>query len=352
MTSAAVLRREGLRVEVRARERERLWRRVISADPESMVDQSPEWMRAITSLGAWQDATRIYEVADGRLAVLPMARRAPGRIMASPPHAWGFGGLVAEGGVTEHDVRAVLSTFEARPGLRQSVRPNPLQATAWQEGVPSQWAALPRLAHVIDLQDGCDAVWARLDKDVRRRVRRAERLGVEIECDTTGRLIPILYELLQRSVIRWASIQNEPLRLARLRARRRDPIEKSEAMAAHVGSRFRLWVARYEGRPVAANLVLQGHNAHATRGVMDRDLAAPVSATALLEWHAIRDACRSGCRHYHMGESGSSTSLAKNKERYGARRYPYFEYRRERLPLSAIDGWARSIVKRAIGFKD
>ncbi len=338
--------------QVGAQERERLWQRVLSADPNSMVTQSPEWMDALASLGTWVDATRFYEMSGGRLVVLPMARRTRVGIEASPPPAWGFGGLLAEGGVTEDDVRVVLADLDGRLRIRQSIRPNPLLTSAWERGASPPWTAVPRLAHVIDLREGSDGVWARFHKDVRKRVRRAERLGVEVECDTTGRLIPILYELLQRSIVRWASNQNEPVRLTRLRARRRDPIEKFQAMANHLGSQFKLWVARHEGHPVAANLVLQGQNAHTTRLVMDRDLAATGSATSLLEWHAIQEACRAGCGHYHMGESGSSASLAKSKERFGALGQRYFEYRRERLPLSTVDRWARSAVKRVIGFKD
>ena len=133
-----------------------------------------------------------------------------------------------------------------------------------------------------------------------------------------------------------------------------DPAEvaKFEAMAAHLGDAFRLWVARHNGVAVAATLVLQGTNAHATRGVMDRDLAGPLSANALLEWRAIRDAADAGCRRYHMGESGSSRSLAKYKRSFGAGVFDYAEYRHERVPLLRIDRLARSSVKRLIGFRD
>ncbi len=339
-------------IDVGSQERRRLWWRAISADPNSMVTQAPEWMDALTSLGKWEDATRFYEMPGGRLAVLPMARRPHTGIEASPPHAWGFGGLVAEGGVTDDDVRVVLADLDVGLRVRTSIRPNPLLSAVWERGASPQWTASSRLAHIIDLDKGSDAVWACFHKDVRKRVRRAERLGVEIECDTTGRLIPVLYELFERSVIHWASLQHEPVRLARLRARRRDPIEKFQAMAAHLGSQFKLWVARHEGRPVAASLILQDRNAHTTRLVMDRSLAATRSATSLLEWHAIRDACRADCGVYHMGESGPSTPLAKSKERFGAIGHSYFEYRRERIPLSTVDGWARSVIKRVIGFKE
>jgi lipid II:glycine glycyltransferase (peptidoglycan interpeptide bridge formation enzyme) len=85
---------------------------------------------------------------------------------------------------------------------------------------------------------------------------------------------------------------------------------------------------------------------------MNRDLAAPVNANDLLQWHAIDDAYRQGCRQYHFGESGTSRSLAHYKEKFGARPVAYAEYRIERLPLSALDAIFRGVVKRAVGFRD
>ena len=85
---------------------------------------------------------------------------------------------------------------------------------------------------------------------------------------------------------------------------------------------------------------------------MDKELAGPVFANDLLLSMSIEDACRSGCRYYHLGESGLSTGLAHYKERFGAAPFRYAEYCLERLPVTAIDGWMRGLVKRAIGFKD
>jgi hypothetical protein len=53
-----------------------------------------------------------------------------------------------------------------------------------------------------------------------------------------------------------------------------------------------------------------------------------------------------------MGESGTSASLARYKEHFLAQPVPYAEYRFERVPLTRADVAARSLVKRAIGFKD
>jgi lipid II:glycine glycyltransferase (peptidoglycan interpeptide bridge formation enzyme) len=123
-------------------------------------------------------------------------------------------------------------------------------------------------------------------------------------------------------------------------------------MARTLGEACRVWVAWAEGQPAAAILVLQGTNAHYTRGMMDKDLAGPTRANYLLHQLAIEDACNAGCRHYHMGETGSSSSLAQFKTRFGALPHRYAEYHLERLPITAFDRRARTVVKRIIGFRD
>jgi lipid II:glycine glycyltransferase (peptidoglycan interpeptide bridge formation enzyme) len=115
---------------------------------------------------------------------------------------------------------------------------------------------------------------------------------------------------------------------------------------------MRVWVARHEGRPVASILVLQDGNASYTRGAMDTAAAGKLRTNELLHWLAIGDACEAGCRHYHLGESGPSSSLARFKEKFGARPVPYSEYRFERLPLTRADAAARGLVKRALRFRD
>ena len=140
--------------------------------------------------------------------------------------------------------------------------------------------------------------------------------------------------------------------LARWRGRHRDPIGKFESMATSLGQAFRIWVAWHQGRPAAAILVLQGANAHYTRGVMDKALAGPTRANYLLHSLAIEEACAAGCRCYHMGETGRSNSLAQFKTRFGARPYAYGEYHLERLQVTAIESRIRGAVKRIIGFED
>jgi hypothetical protein len=333
-----------------------VWELLLKRDPDALVTQTPAWMRCMRQFG-YEDVSRKYEFPSGAQFVLPMVSRALPRVTsldlrASMPPAWGMGGLIGDPAPTATEMTAIVGDLRSLGALRVSVRPNPLHAERWAAAMDGQATAIPRLAHVLELEGGPARLWSGLTKSARQGVRKAERQGVEIECDTTGRLVPAFFELYSLSVERWARTQHEPLWLARWRAHHRDTQAKFDRLAAELGEVMRVWVARKDGVPVAAAIVLVGTNASYTRAAMDKSLASPVCANDLLQWHAIEDACRAGCRRYHMGESGSSSSLAFYKEKFGARPFLYAEYRIERLPLSAADAALRDLVKHAIGFRD
>lgn len=334
-----------------------VWEAVIASDPNALVSQTPAWIDFVCSAGGYEDASRLYELPGGRRLVLPMVRRrhvpALLAIDSSLPPAWGTGGILAPGGITFADVAAVFSDLAGGSVLRTSLRPNPLDAEAWSAARPPDAVIVPRRSHVLDLEGGFARVWQERFKSVARTaVRKAERSGLVVERDTTGRLVPVLYDLFERSLPRWADKQHEPHLMARLRGHRRDPRRKFELMAQMLGEACRIWVAWSGGRPAAAILILQAGNANYTRGMMDKEVAGPTRANYLLHRLAIEDACAAGCRYYHMGESGSSASLAQFKTRFGARPVPYAEYHLERVPITAIDTGTRGVVKRIIGFRD
>jgi hypothetical protein len=336
---------------------EDVWAEVLASDPESLAFQTTSWLDAICSLGAWSDASRLYEFPGGRWFLLPLVRRArrPAAVawQASLPASWGTGGVVGPDQPQPHELAEIFADLRRQPVLRTSVRPNPLQDAAWAAARPSAAVRVPRLAHVLDLTGGFDEVWTtRFTSAARTAVRKAEKAGVVVECDTTGRLVPAYYRLYELSLQRWAARQHEPQALALWRGRRRDSERKLAAIAHSLGDKCRIWLARLGERPVAGILVVHGANASYTRGAMDVDLAGPTRANYLLHKRAIEDACAQGCRRYHMGETGTSQQLAQFKTRFGAVAVPYAEYHVERLPLTAADRRLRRGVKTVIGFRD
>jgi hypothetical protein len=335
------------------------WREVLVADRYALAFQTPEWTDAICATGRYEDASRLYETSCGARMILPLARRR-GTLLrtlapqGSMPHAWGMGGMVADAPIEAAQLSLIAADLASLPALRTSIRPNPLQADLWADATDAlNVTSLPRRAHVLDLQGGADEVWQRkFASSARRAVRKAERSGLHIQCGYSDELLAEFHELLGCSVKRWAHAQHEPLALARLRARVRDPLAKFTCVARAMGASLRVWVAYRDAIAVASIIVLLGADASYTRGAMDKELAGPVAANELLHWLAIRDACAAGCRQYHMGESGASVSLARFKEKLGARPVGYAEYRFERVALTAADAAARGLVKRALRFRD
>jgi hypothetical protein len=332
-----------------------VWRLLMATDPEALPYQSPEWLDSQCAVTGARDASRLYEFADGSSLLMPAVeeRRGGIRHRSSQPDGWGMGGCLRDVSVDHRHYAAVFADLARPTTSRCRIRPNPRNGSDWANGCPPGVLRIPRLAHCIDLRPGFDHLWTNgFSRTTRRSVRRAERAGVEIESDSTGRLALVFYDLLLRSVGRWADRQNEPRWMARWRARRRDPLAKFEAIARTMDGQCKFWVAWHEGQPVAASMVLMGANVNDARAVMDKDLAGPTRAADLILKHSIEDACRAGCNFYHLGESGTSTGLAQYKARFGATAHVYEEYVVERLPLARLDRAARTLVKTAIGFED
>jgi Acetyltransferase (GNAT) domain len=331
------------------------WSEVLPLDPGALVSQTPAWMDCVCASGRYEDATRAYVTADGHRLVLPLARRRlPVSVAASMPFGWSTGGLISSRGLlTAQDVAGVVRDLVSQRALLIGVKPSPAAAPVWASSVPNDVTRTRHMTHTVDLSGGFGAVWKRYAGKVRSRCRQAERKGVTVECDDNGRLMPVFYSLYRKSVERWAQQQHEPLWLAQWRARQRDPWEKFQMVAHRLGPRCRVLVAWRAGEPLAAEIVLaHGHHTVGWRAAMDKEAARRTGAPQLLVRHAMEEACESGQRYFHLGESAPSSGLAQTKQDYGGEEIHYTSYRFERLPLTAADRFVRRQVKGVIGFRD
>jgi hypothetical protein len=328
------------------------WRRVIPADPNAVVSQTPAWLDCICAASHYEDATRAYEASDGRILILPLARTAPlpalASVESSMPWGWGTGGVVSPGGaLSAQDVAAIAADLSRSHSLRITIRPGPPCEHAWAAGVPNGVARIPHMVQTVDLAGGFEHVWKRFSGSVRRACAKAERSDLDVEWDDTGRLVHVFDSLYRKSVVRWAGNRLGCGRVAQWRARLREPRRKYETVAERMGPACRVWVAWRSGEAAAAVIVLT-HGDHSTywRGAMDKDVEAGTRANDLLHRLAIEDACRAGRRYYHMGESAPSSSLARFKRGFGAEEQHYTSYRFERLPLTAAGRYLHRQAER------
>jgi len=165
-----------------------------------------------------------------------------------------------------------------------------------QEGVHSPHDMQPHCVLQMDLTPDEDALLAQMKSKTRYNIRLAQKKGVEVSVYRHGE--PGADEALAAFVA-----------LVAATAQRKGvvfhPRTYYEQMFAHVahesGTDIMLYVARYDGVVVAANLVtvcgdvatyLHGATSDAHRSVM---------APFLLQWRQITDAKKRGCRWYDFG---------------------------------------------------
>lgn len=207
--------------------------------------------------------------------------------------------------------------------------------------------------YVLDIAGGFDHVWQhKFRGTARTAVRKAERSSLDIEVDRSGRLLGVFYDLHEKSMRRWSAMhKNEPLWLTRLRMSWVNPTTPAQLalVAEHFGEACATWVARVEGEPVAAIIVLRsGAYASYWRGAMDKEGATPVRANELLHRLAIEEACRDGYRLYDMG-GGAQPGLSGFKEKLGATLFFTHYLLASPPPVLAARRLARHLATKTIG---
>jgi hypothetical protein len=326
----------------------------LAADPNAVVTQAPEWLDCLCATRGYVDASRLYELPDGRTLVLPLAAKVRGGVRIAEeswPYGWGYGGALVTGGpLTQSDARLVLADLARRPVVVAAIVPVPLTAGAWDAAAAARRVEqVPYLTQVIDLDGGFDTVWShRFTRHARSGVRRAGRYSLDVRRDHGGPGVEFFAALHPRSVDRWARQRGQPLWLARRLARMRDRAGQVAAVASALGEACVIWSAHRSGEPVAVNIVLQfGRHSLGWLAATDLEQAGETRAGYLLQSLAIEDACRAGARYFHMGESDPGSTVEQFKNHFGPRRIEYHSVRFERLPVSRTQRGLRAAAQRA-----
>jgi GNAT acetyltransferase-like protein len=337
-----------------------IWHGVLRDDPGATTHLTPEYFDAVVAATGGTDVSRFYQLRDGRQLLLPLVRR-PSRfglhLDASYPDGFGPGGMLATGGLLADDVRLVVKDLWAES---LSVRIGGAHHTSeqWSAGVmPGVSEEERRVVGVIDLTPDTDGHAkdfraAQLDGDTRQRLRRAVRMGVEVEKDTGGRLLPVCYDVYRAGVEREVAGAGLPTAVARRRTLRTESYADLAAVAAGTGEACRTFVAWFRGRPVAAAMLLvHGDYASVWRSFRVPELATPVSADLLTLVTAVEDAVGSGCRSIDLVPSWGSVGGPHHKNPLGASARSVVDLRIEPAGLArlrAAGARAEGVLIRAL----
>lgn len=237
-----------------------------------------------------------------------------GRVCNSLPFFGSHGGpIAAEPGIERAlidawndratDDRTLAGTMVANPFLDHEA---PLPVHGLTDERISQVTVLPKAADP-------DSLLAVVESSARRNVRKAERLGFEVQCDH-GALADL------------GRIHQENLRTIGGIAKSQDFFE---AIPRHMrpGADFDVWVARRDGVVVAGLLVFYFNQVaeYFTPAVLHDHRGDQPLAQILVR--AMVDAAQRGCRLWNWGGTGTGQEgVFRFKRKWGARdvRYRYF----------------------------
>lgn len=335
-----------------------VWEDLVDQDRSTALSKTPQWVDCICSCDDFTDASLLFRAEDGRRLILPRLRKTgfpslPG-LFASPPRHWNLGadasGFLSEGRpASPTEVQALIQEIRRHAGLRTRIVVGRDEAQVWASAVPSSTYSIARTAQVLDLSGGFSAVWSkRFASKVRSNSRKAERRGVVVESDSTGRLIPVFDVLYRSSVDRWAHDRRYPVTLMRWMAQRQHPQSRFEAVARHLDGCCTVWIAWRHGEPIAGIIILtRGARVTYWRGAMDKERSRGTGANELLHRCAIEAACADERQSYDFGLS-QTDDLKRFKSTFGTSEVPVHIYYFEKVPTIAAEVQCYQATKQAI----
>jgi len=178
-------------------------------------------------------------------------------------------------------------------------------------------------ASIIDLADGADVAIERMDGKSRRMAGQAVRRGVECRQSTDTAAIDAYYELLSMSTRRWG--KEAPVVSKRF----------LQALVAHGGADVEIWLAHFEGKPIAGLIGLYGsQECYVWSAALDIEMAV-LRPHNILHMTLMRAAAARNVRWYNMGSSEGLPNVKRFKDALGAATVPYRRLSRE----SALYRW-------------
>ena len=287
----------------------------------------PAWLEA-ASVGIDFQLRFIGIVQSGELvAAVPgfLTRRGPFRLFGSPLRGTMtsyLGPVGALGDVDRTELALQCSRFaRARWRVaytRFSFRDVPAKGrvslgAGWRQSTPRSYR--------LDLTKGSDALWARLESDCRRNIRKAGRLGITTVNMNDARLF---YGMLEETLQRHGSTSWQPEAFFRMIMEGLLPRDLLWS-----------WGAHYDGKIIAAGLFLHDENeVHYLSGA-SRPEYGSLPTSYLLHWRAIETGANAGLKTFHS-EASQVRSIDQFKESFR----PMAERRHTLI-------WTPRIVRRA-----
>lgn len=286
------------------------WEDVVSNCEYATFFHTPEWAMILQKTYAdFSIATKAFILNDGTPVILPMmkskAMRGIFRCYYSMPLTL-YGGVISHRGISQDNINEVFGWLLSNSpvGLIE-ITSNPL----YHYELPRGYSVKSYFTQMLDLDQGFDSIWKGFSKGHRSSARRAEKEGVSIHLASGLHDYRLYYSIYLDSVRRWG---NDLTSLY--------PFELLKNIFEIGGDKVRLWLAHFDGRPIAGAVFFY-HNKHvAYWSNASLESHFKYYPNNLLHATIIAHACENGYKHYDFLPSGGHEGVVKFKKSFGSYR--------------------------------
>lgn len=287
------------------------WRRFISKHPQASIFHAPEWLKCLHLTYGYipvvYTSTPPDEELQNGLVFCRVNSWLTGRRLVSLPFSDHCNPLAYNAASIPELLQEVERT-NSTPRIRYiELRPLDSQNAEYLKSAGMQ-VSERFYHHRIDLRHGKDAVFARFHRDcVKRKIRRAEREGLECRNGRSDALLGDFYYLMLLTRRRQRLVPQPFAWFRNLRNSLSDSLT------------FR--VAYHKSRPVASIITLTDKNCMVYKYGCSEERFSALGGTQMLFWQAIQEACDMDFAEFDLGRTESDNAgLIAFKERWGASR--------------------------------
>ena len=282
------------------------WEEFVQAHPDASVFHTPSWLRALRDTYGYEPSALCTAEPAGSLT---------SGLVFCKVNTWLTGDRIVSLPFSDHceplldsgaEADAILSALQLLVGRTRwkSVELRPLKAQL--DGYSEFRPCHTYLRHTLDLSRSLDVLFLGFHKScVQRKIRRAEREGLEYEVGNSEALVSKFYDLL-------------------VVTRRRhglppQPYSWFRQLSNSFGNALQIRVATYAGQPVASILTLKYRHTVFYKYGCSKARFNSLGGIPLLLWRSIQEAKAEGLTLFDLGRSDpDNLGLIGFKDRWGA----------------------------------
>jgi CelD/BcsL family acetyltransferase involved in cellulose biosynthesis len=290
-----------------------LWDRVALESPSATVFHHPAWSDLLSRVFGGESTPFVVERDGERVGVWPvfLTRMGGMRVASSFLRGWAtpYGGPVLLAG-------SQGSLPDLVRELRRELRPHYFETTLLdssdaQDAGLLDYSVEQRRTLVLKLGANPQILWKGLTAKCRNMVRKAQRSGVEVEEVPHGDFLDTYWEMAVETWHKTGGRPGIPLRFYRLTLETLHPLGLA-----------RILVARREGKPLAAAILLRNGGRQYYWDGVSYAAARQFAPNNLIQWTAIEQACLDGGNLYDF-LGANDPGIARFKKSFGGESKEY-----------------------------